>query len=364
MQRKRRPKRSATGDLFQFILWGLLLLGLIVFIRNCSRIVRAEEPDEWKKWEKEAGQAGAGEPVPPPDDAMTPHETWCQGVKGWCPSVANGVYAGQHWCLPNCPKCKPPKCYHSHRNRSYDIYLKWKGWIDLFTGGKPGLHLAQTIRTESEGEVFTKTKSKTQECGIASIDRAKAKHYDINACDPKANLWAAGYMRNVRLIKLRKNYPQLVRAPLADQWKLAGGCGSVGSHRIRRLIERSGALRTQDDGSLYYARPHERILKWLVWADKSGKGDFYSLSGSFLLGRNPGRTAFRIARAAAFESMFEDLYMHGIPYGEPALPQRPDDILPFPGDSKHCQCWRWPELKDKQPKPYTDDPDLKDPREE
>lgn len=358
---------------------GLALLVLIIGcmiaanLPDCSAVA-SEKPDEdkkWQEWEKKAGQAEAGVPVPSPDDVQTPHEQWCEKVEGWCPTVKNGVVAGKRWCLGQPGAKQKPKCYYTHRYKSYDIYLEWKDWLDEFSSGRHGLFKAGTIRTESyvgemsDNPMFSYTPSKTKECGLASIDLPKARQWDINACDARANIWLAQYLSALRLIKLREKYPQLVQAPIVDQWRLSGATGGIGSNRVHNLIDSSGALRQKDDGSLFYESPYDRLLKWMMWKDSQDPYFFYNFMSIIYLGRNPGRGAFRVARGSAQDVLFGDMFVHGIEsaYGEPTLPPRPEDIMSHPGDKHHCQCWRWKdELMTKRPEPHTSDPDLVDPR--
>lgn len=359
-----------------FVLAMALAAGIVLFF--IARDADGSEPDavseqqvqggtqdsEWEAWEKKAAATGAGEQAPPmPDEEMTDHEAWCKNIPGWCPTVTNGVAAGKTWCLGKPNAKKKPTCYYSHRNRSYDIMLEWWDWLKMFMGGKHPIYKAGTIRTESEGVWDAMTASSTKECGLASVDLAKAEKYNINACDPKANLWAAGQMTNARLLALRSKYPQLVMAPLSDQWKLAGACGAIGSNKVWNLIDSSGALRVKDDGTLFYAHPHERVLKWLQWADNNPKFDFYSYGVINFLGRNPGRGAFRVARSVAQETLFEDI-VGGLDnlYGEPVLVARPPDLYEFPGKAKHCKCHLWPELADHKPVPVKSVPGITDPR--
>jgi hypothetical protein len=358
-------KDNGTHEVFKVVFFMLALaVAMALFMLWAWSATAQEEPTaaEWEAWEKKAQQAGAGEEVPVPDDSMTPHQVWCSTIKGYCPTVVNGVIAGQQWCVGKAGGKVKPKCYTSHRNRSYKIMLDWWDWLSAYMGGKHPIYTAGTIRTESEGVWDAMTNSSTKECGLASIDLAKAESYDINACDAKANIWAAGQMTNQRLIKLREKYPQLVQAPLSDQWKLAGACGAIGSNKVHNLIDASGALRTRDDGSLYYQQPHERVLKWLMWKDKQDPAFFYSYEGTIYLGRNPGKGAFRVARSVAGEALLADI-VGGADnlYSEPALVPRPEDLYPFPGKALHCKCYQWPELADRHPVPVASAPGVTDP---
>jgi hypothetical protein len=301
----------------------------------------------YQEWEKAASQAGAGEVVPPPPDPMlTAHESFCEHVKGWCPTVTNGVMGGKGWCQG---KGKvQPKCYWSHLKRAHALYLVWREWIESDNGGFPGLFIAGTMRTESEGAVFGLSDSWTMECGLMGIDYFTARDRDINACDPRANIWASGYGRNAQLINARKRLPGLDLAPLEDQWLIAGAMGAIGSNKIDAIIAKAGALRVRDDGTLFYAHPYDRILKWLTYADKHF--NLYSMEGMWMLGPNPGKGAFRIARPWAQRAILGPLYADGIPWGEPILPPRPDGLDTFPGKDRHCKCAKlWPEYKDDRP---------------
>lgn len=355
-----------VGKVLGFVL-ALVIVALVVLLLaarawGSDQWTKEEEDKAWQEYEEASQKAGAGEVVPLPDDTLTPHDVWCEKVEGWCPTVTNGVLGGMRWCLGKPGAKAKPKCYTSHRKRTYQILLDWWGYLKDYIGGQHPLYKAGTVRTESEGMWDASTNSSTWECGLASIDRAKAKAFNVNACDAKANLWVAGQLTNLRLIRLREKYQQLVQAPLSDQWKLAGACGAIGTNKVHNLIDASGALRTKDDGTLYYAHPHDRILKWLMWADKTGKVNFYSYEGVALLGHNPGRGAFRVARSVAAEELYGDM-VGGVDnlYGEPELAPRPDDLYPYPGDAKHCKCSQWPELADRHPDPVASVPGVEAP---
>lgn len=327
------------------ILIGMFLVAVLVLLIGWAALAQ-DSPDEvptpkdWADYEAKAAKAEAGEEIPLPGESS--HAKKCATVEGWCPTVTNGVLAGRQWCIGK-------KCGISHVNRSQEILEEFRGWIEAYAGGAVPILMAGTIRTESEGKVFGFTKSKTRECGLASVDLAHATLLDVNSCDPEASIWAAGQSRNLQLLNLRAQFPQLVKAPLSDQWMLAGAAGAVGSNRVAGLILESGALSMRDDGTLRYAHPHDRLLDWLVWADKSPKIDLYSWDTRHLMGPNPGKTAFRIARPEAVATLLGALYPDGLPWAEPSLPERPAGILAFPGVTQHCQCYRWPELEAKRP---------------
>ena len=338
------------------------------------------EEAQWDVLEDANKEAGAGQDVPTPDELLA-EEPWKDGCKGYCPSIVNGVTAGEKWCLS-----KKAKCNKSHTNRAYQLWLEFLAWIEESAGGKPGIFTAGTVRTESEGKVFGEIKGTTHECGLASMDLKHAEGLNINACDPRANLYAAGYYRNKRLIKLRDYYdgkihgkekkprPDIRLAPLEDQWMLAGACGAIGSDKVIKLINLSGALDTKADGTLKWASPHKRVRKYLKWAhnrwakattmyaeDPWGLYQKPHLSKwltlytgdsplAFML-PNPGKVSFRFSRGWAGLTLYEPMYPSGLPWGEPVLPERPDGLYPFPGTAQHCQCWRWPELEGIRPTP-------------
>ncbi len=324
-------------------IWFLLLmtmltaLGAVVILLALEASGQSDEDQAWQDYYDAAGQAGAGETVPLPDEAE-PWKQWCSPGE-YCPSVLNGVLGGMTWCHKG-------KCHDSHRARSLAIWTEWAGWIEPYSGGAPGLLMASTIRTESEGNVSGMTKSTTKECGLASIDLAHAQTADVNACDPQANIWAQGYFRNLRLIKAREKIDGLDGAPLEDQWMIAGACGAIGSHRVAALVAKSGALKAE--------HPYRRILKWLQWAHgKWQKVGLYGSAGTAILGTNKGKGAFRVARVWGVVRLLEDMYGGSMPWAEPVLPDRPSEIQPFPGVSKHCACTIWPELEVMRPDPWT-----------
>lgn len=323
----------------------LCIIVLFVLSARAEDWTPEEEAEAWSEYEAESAKAGAGEAVPTPDKPP-----WKTGCSGYCPDLVNGVVAGEQWCAK--PK---QKCHTSHPARTLAIYYDLIGWIESYNGGHAGIPIAGTIRTESEGAVFAQTSSKTRECGLASIDLLHAEALDINACDPRANVWAAGVFRNRRLLKLRGDFPQATLATLEQQWLMAGMYGSIGSTRARRIIDASGALKLDDDGSLRYDEPHARIRAWLKslhsrWT-KGKLPDLYTLGGEWgpILGPAPGKSAFRVARAWGNLELLRPLYPDGVPWGEPSIVPRPDGILGYPGAFQHCQCWRWPELEGQRP---------------
>jgi hypothetical protein len=343
------------------------------------------DPDAWEEYEEMSKEAGAGEAVPMPgdEDWGKPWKKLCPANDGWCPNIAEGVNSGVKWC-------KSPKCMNNHRKQSYEIWVTWNAWIEEYCGGlygagQPGMWPAQTMRTESFGNVFSMTKSGTEECGLASVDEAHAEKLNVNACDPQANIWATCYMRNNRLISWRKKMPEVEKAPLQDQWLIAGAGGAVGSGKVMLLLQRSGALKEDKDGNLKHAHPYEHMLRFLQtihtkytkgkklaklekkmgisgalgqlgYSAKQGKYlktfiDLYAKTGhwSSVFGYRPGRTAFRIARPGRVAEIIEPLYYGDIPWGEPRLPPRPAGLMDFPGKKKHCACGNWPALEHKKP---------------
>lgn len=254
----------------------------------------------------------------------------------WNPSVRNGLAAGQSWCAdPEEP------CHAMHLERTQAICAEWEPWLSAYGGGVPAIVVAGTIRTESEGDPFAHTGSWTRECGLTSVDLLHAEQFDVNACDPEAAIWQSGVGRNLQLLNLLAKFPQLRLAPLADQWALAGACGAVGSHRVVRMIVRSGALDTNRHApGLRYASPYRRVVEWLARQDATD---------ALLFGPRAGITAFRVARVGAAHALLGSLFADGLPWGLPSLADRPEGIAPYPGPAAHGKCERWPWLEDKRP---------------
>lgn len=344
-------------------------------------------PEEWEEFEVDQAMAEAGEEVSMPGekDFGKPWKKKCPSNDGWCPSISEGVSAALVWC-------DSEKCRKNHLGDALEIYGTWGPWIDEDCGGQPGILPSQTIRTESHvgsGEkkgVFAMTKSGTKECGLASVDRDHAKGLDINACQPRANIFGTCWYRNNRLLALREKLPDVSLAPLEDQWIFAGAGGAVGLGKVITLIQKSGALATKKDGTLVNSSPAKRLVTYLQtihgkwgrarkvqarsksigldaalkeeglttkqWNYLKGFLDLYSSTGpwSSIFGFRPGRTAFRIVRVYRVVQMLKTMYPDGvIPWGEPVLPKRPEDLLSYPGDKLHCACGNWPELEDDRP---------------
>lgn len=382
-------RRTPLGELYAVTVF-VLLAGVALAQDEDPEV----DPEAWEEYEEMAKEAGAGETVPMPGEKGwgKPWKQMCASNDSWCPSIVEGVNAGLQWC-------KSPKCMNNNRNQSYAIYNEWGAWIEVDCGGlyglgQPGLWPSQTIRTESyvggekgkkKNPVFSMTKSGTKECGLASVDRDHAKKLNINACDPRANIFATCWYRNNRLIVLRQKKPDVVKAPLEDQWLIAGAGGSVGMGKVITLLERSNALATDADGNLKHEHPYDHMIRYLQtlhtkWVNaqkvkKLSKSmgidgalgqlgytekqwnyikkflDLYSKHGDWasIFGFRPGRTAFRVTRPGRVAEIVAPLYYGNIPWGEPKLPDRPKGILEYPGDKLHCACGNWPELLNKKP---------------
>jgi hypothetical protein len=364
-------------------LFFIVLLGVMALIILFSLAARAQEldPDTCQE-EGTCWIPAGGEPEPIMGSLGEPWKKMCAKPGEWCPSIAEGVSSGESWCSSD-------KCLKNNITKSYSIYQKWGPVIDEMCGaavgnGQPGIWVSQTVRTEAcagnEGgkcDVFNMTKSGTKECGLASVTVSMAEELNINACDPYANLYATCYYRADRVIKMRDKLPDLEKAPLEDQWLIAGAGGAVGCGKVITLIQKSGALSTNKDGDLKHSSPYTRMityikgihprwvkaqkvyklrktmglagaLKHFGYTEKEWKyidtfGDVYSKSGDWskVFGYRPGRTAFRIARPGRVAEIMLHLYPDGIPWGEPARPKRPEGLAEFPGKKKHCACGNW-----------------------
>jgi hypothetical protein len=369
--------------------------GLLLALMLAGEPVTAQDvdpesdPEAWEEYEELAKSAGAGEEIPMPGDEAwgKPWKKMCAANDDWCPSIAEGVSAGQKWCTSK-------KCVTNHVGQSYKIWHEWYGWIEWMCGGQPGMVAAQTMRTEAyvggkkgakKNPVFSMTKSGTKECGLASVDRDHAKKLNVNACDPLANVYATCWYRNNRVIVLRDKYPDVEKAPIEDQWLLAGAGGAVGMGKVIELLKRSGSLKTDAAGKLKHASPYDHLIKFIrgtharwqkaqkvnklkktmgldgaltkmglsqkQWKYLKSYVNLYKKHGDWatIFGYRPGRTAFRITRPGRVSEMLGPVYGGNVPWGEPVLPDRPKNILEYPGDKLHCACGNWPELANKRP---------------
>lgn len=361
----------------KLFLAAMVALGVAALVVLFSLAARGQELDpETCQEEGTCWIPAGGEPQPIKGVSLS--KPWKKCPDDWCPSIEEGVNSGVGWCSSD-------KCLKNHITGAYDIWGIWHPPIEEMCGGQPGMWPAQTMRTESFGNIFSMTKSGTKECGLASVDRVHAKQLDINACDPIANIWATCWYRNKRLLNLREKLPDIERAPLQDQWLLAGAGGAVGSGKVIALIQKSGALKTDADGNLKKKSPYAHLIKYMKglhnrwekanevyalkkqiglgaalkkmglsekqWKYVDAHGDLYAKHGDWasIFGYRPGRTAFRIARPGRVAEIMVHVYPQGIPWGEPVLPERPEGLYPYPGDKKHCACGNWMELKGKKP---------------
>lgn len=341
-----------------------ILMILMAALMLIAGIGYAEEPsgDGWDKW-------GVG------DELFSVGEPWkalCKTEKK-CGSLKEGVEDGQTW---------GSSIGYYHRKHSHRIYAKYKPWFVLWSGGAHGIWLAQTCRTESEGETDNVTKSKYVEAGLCSVNKKWAKQLDINSCDPKANVWATGWMRNDRLIRIRYDYPHIGNAGIEQQWFIAGAGGGTGTGKVMKILKKCGNQKS--------TKPHEAFGKCLIqwhrrfvkatttqhWIKKLGLDsglskmgithkkweqlekytELYDPDGEFRKhfytsqGYNPWLVAFRGQRHEGVKKQMTPLFEDGeLPWGDPVIPNRPNDLYPYPGDKLHGKCWNWPELKERVP---------------
>jgi hypothetical protein len=364
----------------RFFLLVVVLIGVAALIVLFSFAARGQELDPNTCQEEGTCWIPAGGEPQPLKGAVvgTPWKKTCASGDDWCPSIAAGVDSGVNWCSSD-------KCIKNHITGAYEIWDTWHPPIEEMCGGQPGMWPAQTMRTESFGDVFSMTTSGTKECGLASVDRVHAEKLNVNACDPMANIYATCWFRNKRLLVLREKLPDVTKAPLQDQWLLAGAGGAVGSGKVIALIQKSGALKTDKDGKLKHADPYDYLIRYMKglhyrwekaqkvyalkkkiglpaalgkvgltekqWKYVDGHGDLYAKHGdwSSVFGFRPGRTAFRIARPGRVAEIMKYVYPEGIPWGQPELPVRPEGLYEYPGDKLHCACGNWEELKGKKP---------------
>lgn len=380
---KRKPEKEDTRT--KLFLIGVLIFMVVFLIVLFAVIARAEDEvisEEQAQTEEGWDQWGVG------DDLFAVGEPWDVECKKKCFSLKGGVDKGRGWCADGCG--------YYHRKHSYRIYAKYMPWLVLWAGGVPGIWIAQTCRTESEGETDSVTHSLHKEVGLCSVNRVWAKQLNINSCDPKANLWASSWMRNNRLIEFRGKHPNIKTADLDQQWYVAGAAGAVGGGKVIGLLKKCGIKK----GKNQYDALGNCLLSWhrkwvkstttQHWISKLGlepgllKGgvikkkkhkddpdvadpkrwknlekyqDLYNGSKvefqkvfKTTFGHKPGLVALRCTRHEGVEAQIVPLYEGGeLPWGEPVLPPRPDDIDEYPGDVLHGKCWHWPQYKNRVP---------------
>ena len=312
-----------------------VVIGFLAFVANsCSLEARAENPcpdnsDEcWQKYNAAAvkGQSEAGEPTVEP-------------VKK---DVKYGLVNGLKWCVN--PKSK---CGKGIRKRTAKRMDEYGPWFRKYSGARLPEHMAMISATESPvGPAQCSPDKVLEECGLLGVKEDMAEKCDVNVADPEASIWCASYMANKRMLKLAEKYPQIKQSP-RSWYMLSGLVGSMGTMAMI-MIKDSHALDVNDDGTLKYKSPHNRVMNWLKWIHKYkpeniGKLLVYARFKEHKIG-------FKIGRQVAVLSILEgDYYPDGITFNTPVLIPRPVHLPEFPGRKLHGKFDKFPDMVKRMP---------------
>lgn len=304
-------------------------------IRTCQSAAEVpgsvECPDNsdecWNKYSKEAskGVSEAGKPTLEP-----PKKT-----------VKDGLINGMKWCMN--PKSK---CYHGIRARLEKRYKMYKAWWDKYSGARKPRHQALTSCTEAPvGPAQCSPDKSLEECGLMGIKESQAEACNVNVCDPESSIWCAGYFANKRMLKVAEKYPAIMQAP-RDWYMISGFIGGLGTMGYI-LVKDSGAVSTNDDGTLRYKSPYNRVVTWLKWVhaykpENIGKMMVYGRFKEEKLG-------FRVGRVKAVLDIVEEYHADGLTFSTPVLIPRPTYLPEFPGMSAHGKCDKFPEMLKRVP---------------
>jgi len=313
----------------------LLFLVGVVATECCDNLYAADNnpcPDNsdeyWRKYSDEAekGQSEAG------GLTILPKKK----------TVKDGLVNGMKWCMNS-----KSKCYRAIRNRLEKRYEMYKAWWDKYSGARKPRHQALTSCTEAPvGPAQCSPDKSLEECGLMGIKESQAEACNVNVCDPESSIWCAGYFANKRMLKVAEKYPAIMQAP-RDWYMITGFIGGLGTMGYI-LVKDSGAASTNDDGTLRYKSPYNRVVTWLKWVhaykpENIGKMMVYGRFKEEKLG-------FRVGRTKAVLDIIEEYHPDGLTFNSmPVLIPRPPHLPKFPGKYLHGKCDKFPEMLKRKP---------------
>jgi hypothetical protein len=221
-----------------------------------------------------------------------------------------------------------------------------------FEGSSDAGDLAAFIGPETRwtGNPWSRTKDFKDlgEVGLLSLKRATAKNYDVDACDPRANVWADSLEIWKKRHAIKCQHPWLKGFPKWESDLIADAVREAGAGWMKEVIERSNI----EHLIVSITHPHSFLLKWLK---KQDPASFNGSSGK----THPAQAAFRTAWVAGSRKKRVQFWGGGKEGRKRMIqcaryhPDRPEGLAPFPGDKQHGYCtvdadawgkppkWRW-----------------------
>jgi hypothetical protein len=150
--------------------------------------------------------------------------------------------------------------------RIFEIYERYKPWIDKYRGGMPALNVAAGINHESRGDPLSTSSARIQECGLWSVLGPNAEAEDLDPFDPEANILMGARLRNKRVKKLvgDPRYEWLATINPYEYTKLLWTLpGSLGMGGWREVMGWMFYGKTPKAGSFKRAHPYEYMVRWV-----------------------------------------------------------------------------------------------------
>lgn len=224
------------------------------------------------------------------------------------------------------------------------MYELWYPYLWKYGGGRDPVTQSLIIWTETghTGNPLAATPDKhLGEAGLLSVKRALARTFDIDACDPRQNVWAAAKGMQYRKRKTLQAYSWASKLSDEDLWFLVGMHGGSGDGAAACVLKFSEA-KEKMQAKMWKGSLKLTIMGWLKEQDASLTDQKYD----FCWGRTDAQTvAFRMARIhAAQKLVFQAYGKQGKKKWSKCI--RPVDVLdvsPFgadqyPGDEEHGIC--------------------------
>ena len=215
-------------------------------------------------------------------------------------------------------------------------------WFWKYGSGQDPVFLSFLATTETAHTFNPLTGTKDTvlgECGLLSVKRKIARNYDIDCCNPKANIWAKSqwrYERIKRIDKRYKKYSFYKKMDYADRFLFYSifetyPCFKSKSFAIAKAMQ---GKRFPDN------HPYFVILNWIKRMDDKLHDSKYD----YCWGRtSPEIAVFRFTRVKAVRDLIIRVYGGGKKGRKqwarcvrPEIPKPPNKG--YPGDKLHGKC--------------------------
>lgn len=266
----------------------------------------------------------------------------------FCLFVPSLAVAGvpDHWDVPEAYKKgttwggpRIVKCVEKMLKLWYPVYWKNGGGADIVT-----LALTTCTETAHTGNPLRATNDKVLgEAGLLSVKRAIARNYDINACVPAENVWAASKAKNEKFEKVvASKYGK--RLNQEDQIFYAGMKGGSGAGAAACILENSGSYHAMSNGWKKSMSLKNKVFSWLEEMGNDLQDEKYDPCWGRI---NAIIATFRTLRLHATRKIVLKKYGGGkkgkkrwasCVRPKSIIEKKPENFGPYQGDEKHGVC--------------------------